>query len=72
MGDENLKTTGRLGEKKKIVYLAKKNVTKKMGISLDPTSLMTEAHREEGQEYMTLKKLRNSGDSREANSVATS
>jgi len=40
-----------------------------MGMGL---GLVTEAHREEGQEYMTLKKLRNSGDSREANSVATS
>jgi len=60
MEDENLKTTGR---RKKIIYLAKKkNVTKKMGMGLDPTSLVIEAHREEGQEYMTLKKMRNSGD----------
>jgi hypothetical protein len=41
-------------------------------MGLDPTSLVTEVHREEGQEYMTLKKLRNNGDSGEANSVATS
>jgi hypothetical protein len=33
-----------------------------MGMGLDPTSLVIEAHREEGQEYMTLKKMRNSGD----------
>jgi hypothetical protein len=28
-----------------------------MGMGLDPTSLVTEAHREDDQEYMTLKKI---------------
>jgi hypothetical protein len=49
-------------EKKNHLFGKKKIVTKKMGMGLDPTSLVIEAHREEGQEYMTLKKMRNSGD----------
>jgi len=47
MGDENLTTTGR--RKKNHLYGKKKKCHKENGMGLEPTSLVTGAHRKEAK-----------------------
>jgi len=70
MGDENLTTTGR--RKKKSFIWQKKKMSQRKWYGFGTYKFGDRSAQERAQEYMTLKKLRNSGDSGEANSVASS
>jgi hypothetical protein len=52
--------------------MAKKKMSQRKWYGFGTYKFGDRSAQERGQEYMTLKKLRNSGDSGEANSVASS